>query len=41
MKNKEVIKVTLDGVRRVTAHLNDGRQVTTDQPIAVGKSDEP
>ncbi|HIJ88187.1 MAG TPA: osmotically inducible protein OsmC [Desulfuromonadales bacterium] len=32
----EVIKITLDGGRKVTAHLNDGRQVTTDQPVAEG-----
>ena len=36
MKNMEVIKITLDGGRKVTAHLNDGRQVTTDQPVAEG-----
>jgi uncharacterized OsmC-like protein len=35
----EVIKVTLDGGRKVTAHLNDGRQVTTDQPVAEGGTD--
>jgi ribosomal protein S12 methylthiotransferase accessory factor len=29
----EVIKVTLDDGRRVPTHLNDGRQVTTDQPV--------
>jgi uncharacterized OsmC-like protein len=39
MKNMEVIKVTLDGGRRVTAHLNDGRQVTTDQPVDEGGTD--
>jgi putative redox protein len=36
MKNMEVIKITLDGGRKVTAHLNDGRQVTTDQPVDEG-----
>ena len=35
----EVIKITLDGGRKVTAHLNDGRQVTTDQPVAEGGTD--
>jgi hypothetical protein len=32
----EVITVTLDGGRRVAAHLNDGRQIATDQPVAKG-----
>ncbi len=32
----EEIIVTLDGGRKVTAHLNNGRQVTTDQPVAEG-----
>ena len=35
----EVIKITLDGGRKVTAHLNDGRQVTTDQPVNEGETD--
>ena len=35
----EVIKITLDGGRKVTAHLNDGRQVTTDQPVDEGGTD--
>ena len=35
----EVIKVTLDGGRKVTAHLDDGRQVVTDQPVAEGGTD--
>lgn len=35
----DVIAVTLDGGRKVTAHLNDGRQVTTDQPVAEGGTD--
>jgi len=35
----DVIKVTLDGGRRVNAHLNDGRQVTTDQPVDEGGTD--
>ena len=35
----EVIKVTLDGVRKVTAHLDDGRQIVTDQPVAEGGTD--
>ena len=39
MKNMDVIKVTLDGGRRVNAHLNDGRQVTTDQPVDEGGTD--
>jgi uncharacterized OsmC-like protein len=39
MENMDVIKVTLDGGRRVTALLNDGRQVTTDQPVADGGTD--
>ena len=39
MKNMEVIWVTLDGGRKVTAHLNDGRQVTTDQPVDEGGTD--
>ena len=40
MKNMEVIKITLDGGRKVTAHLNDGRQVKTDQPVAEGGTDQ-
>jgi putative redox protein len=36
MKNMEVIKITLDGGRKVTAHLNGGRQVTTDRPVDEG-----
>jgi uncharacterized OsmC-like protein len=39
MNNMEIIKVTLDGGRRVTAHLNDGRLVATDQPVAEGGTD--
>jgi ribosomal protein S12 methylthiotransferase accessory factor len=35
----EVIKITLDGGRRVTALLNDGRQITTVQPVADGGTD--
>jgi len=35
----EIIKVTLDGGRKVTAHLNGGRQVTTDQPVSEGGTD--
>ena len=35
----EVIKITLDGGRKVTAHLNDGRKIATDQPVEAGGTD--